>query len=803
MRRDSVRRGGAAVAETGQKTKMPEGNRLESHSAAELFINSVPSILIGVDGQGHINRWNQAAAKTFGLTETEVLGKPLSNCGISWLNAGIGATIKDLLRSPRRFVWNGVQFQKDGEPRLLGMTVDWIQTADRERRELLIVGSDITSRKRTEDELRAKTAFFEAQIQATIDGILVVDDSGNILLQNEKLNELFNVPPELRNTKCDELMLEHAVRQVADPEGFLQRVNYLYVHRKEKSRDEVRLRDGRVLDRYSSPVFGSDGQYYGRIWAFRDITERQRNEDALRQLSVAVEQSPVSVVITDLKGNITYVNRRFTECTGYGYEEVIGQNPRLLKAGTTSPEEYRQLWQTITRGEEWRGELCNKKKNGDLYWESVVISPIRTSTGEISHFLAVKEDITERRQAEKELRLTKFSLENASVNVFWTDPQAHILYVNEAACRALGRSHEELTSLSIPEIDPLFPKEKWQSFWQELKVRRSMTFEAQQQHKDEHIFPIEITANYLEFDGREYLFAFTHDISERRMIQAQLQQGQKMESIGQLAAGIAHEINTPIQFIGDNLRFIKESWSALEPLISFSASLEGKSIEPESLHELRGILQGSDCAYLRLEIPQALDQSLDGIDRVAKIVRAMKEFSHPGSDEKQQADINQAILTTLTVSRNEWKYVAEVETVLQPDLQMVPCHISELNQVLLNLLINSAHAIAEVVGDGSNKKGKITIRTAQDAQFTTITVEDTGAGIPPEIQSRVFDPFFTTKEVGRGTGQGLSLAHISIVRKHGGKIWFHSEIGKGTTFFIQLPTAEEVGSHVETHSVRR
>ena len=181
----------------------------------------------------------------------------------------------------------------------------------------------------------------------------------------------------------------------------------------------------------------------------------------------------------------------------------------------------------------------------------------------------------------------------------------------------------------------------------------------------------------------------------------------------------------------------------------------------------------------------------------------MKEFSHPGSDETQPTDINQAILTTLTVSRNEWKYVAEVETVLQRDLQLVPCHLGELNQVLLNLLINAAHALAEVVGDGSQKKGRITIRTTQDPQFTTITVQDTGAGIPQEIQSRIFDPFFTTKGVGRGTGQGLTLAYNSIVKKHGGKIWFESEVGKGTTFFIQLPTAGEAATHVETNSVCR
>lgn len=657
------------MASTGVKGKKVNSKSARfSQDAAEFFINSVPSILIGVNAEGCIHRWNEAAAQTFGLRPEEVLGKPLSNCGIRWLDADVDSTIDRVLGTRVRFVWDGAGFEKAGEPRLLGMTVSWIQSPEDPRGQLLIVGTDITGKKRIEDDLRAKTAFFEAQIQATIDGILVVDGEGNIVLQNEKFGDLFKIPPQLRDMRIDDHLLEYVMGQVENPALFLERVKYLYVHRQEKSRDEIRLCDGRVLDRYSSPVFGRDGAYYGRIWAFRDMTERKQNEDALRQLSVAVEQSPNAVMITDLQGNITYVNRRFTECTGYSYEEVMGQNPRLLKSGQTPPEEYRQMWETIRRGEPWQGELRNRKKNGELYWEAVVISPIRNSAGEPSHFLAMKEDITEKKFAESHSR-----------------------------------------------------------------------------------------------------------------------QAQKLEAIGQLAAGIAHEINTPIQFIGDNLRFIKESWSALEPLLPLCESLGGSAATPELLQSLRDIVKQADSAYLRSEIPHALAQSLDGIGRVAKIVQAMKEFSHPGSDEKQPADINKAILTTLTVSRNEWKYVAEVETILQPEMQMVPCHIGELNQVFLNLLINSAHAIIEVVGDGSKQKGKITIRTSQEEKFTTIAIQDTGGGIAPEIQSRVFDPFFTTKGVGRGTGQGLALAHNSVVKKHGGKIWFESEIGKGTTFFIQLP----------------
>jgi two-component system, NtrC family, sensor kinase len=642
----------------------------EANSLREegLFFNAVPSILIGLDSQGHIKCWNDAAVRTFGLEKKDVLGKTLSTCGIHWLTEDIESAIIAEGRPELRRALDNIQFQKQGSSRTLGLNINWIKLPDSQRSELLIVGADITERKRAEDELRAKTAFLEAQIQATIDAILVVDEQASVVWKNQRFIELFDIPQCLWNSCSDELFLNHVFGKIADPKTFLEKVNYLYTHRHETSRDEINLVSGVVLDRYSSPVFGKDGHYYGRIWTFRDITQRKQNENRLRQLSVVVEQSPVSVVITDLNGNITYVNRRFTECTGYSYDEAIGQNPRILKSDYTPAEVYRTLWDTIRRGEEWRGEFRNRKKNGDLYWESVVISPIRNSDGVTSHFLAVKEDITERKLAESHSR-----------------------------------------------------------------------------------------------------------------------QAQKLEAIGQLAAGIAHEINTPIQFVGDNTRFVKEAWASLDSVLALCEAASSAEDAADVLPRVHSMLQDCDSQYLRAEVPRALDQSLEGIGRVAKIVQAMKEFSHPGSDEKQLADINKAIQTTLTVSRNEWKYVADAETFLQKDLQLVPCHIGELNQVFLNLLINSAHAIAEVVGDGSKSRGKITVRTMQDAQFTTISIQDTGAGIQPEIQSKIFDPFFTTKGVGRGTGQGLSLAHTSVVKKHGGKIWFESEVGKGTTFFIQLP----------------
>jgi two-component system, sensor histidine kinase and response regulator len=260
--------------------------------------------------------------------------------------------------------------------------------------------------------------------------------------------------------------------------------------------------------------------------AFSDVSQRKRTEERLRKLSRAVEQSPVSVVITDVRGAIEYVNPKFAQLTGYTPEEAIGQNPRFLKSGMQPPAVYRELWATVLSGGEWRGELVNRKKNGEIYWESASIVPIRDSAGTITHLLAVKEDITERKRADKELRLAQFSLEHASDAIEWVDSQGRIFYANEAACRSLGRSRDELVSLSIPDIDPLLQKEAWGPYWEQLKTRGSLSFETQHQSKQGRAFPVEITANYLEFDGQEYSFAFVRDITERKRAEKELRLAQ-------------------------------------------------------------------------------------------------------------------------------------------------------------------------------------------------------------------------------------------------------------------------------------
>ena len=285
------------------------------------------------------------------------------------------------------------------------------------------------------------------------------------------------------------------------------------------------------------------------------------------------------------------------------------------------------------------------------------------------------------------------------------------------------------------------------------------------------------------------------EITERKLLESQLVQAQKLESIGQLAAGIAHEINTPTQYVGDNTRFFKESFEDINKvLIEFFgllASIEHENVTPQQVTELKSLIKELDLAYLQEEIPIAIKQTIEGVDRVAHIVRAMKEFSHPGSKEKTLVDINRAIEVTITVARNEWKYVAELETDFDKGLPPVLCHPDEFNQVILNMITNAAFAISKVVDEGSNGKGNIKISTHHNGDWSEIRIRDTGTGIPEAIRDKIFDPFFTTKEVGKGTGQGLAISRSVVVDKHGGMIDFETEEGKGTTFIIRLPLGAE------------
>lgn len=265
---------------------------------------------------------------------------------------------------------------------------------------------DITESKLAEEKLRFTNTILRTQQEMSIDGVLIVNEEGKIISFNKRFVSMWKIPDEIMESHSDHKVLQFVMDKLVKPEEFIERVEYLYKHHEEKSIEEILLKDAVVFERYSAPMIAHEGTYHGRVWFFRDITDRKKAEKELQKRSLAVEQSPVSIIITDLNGNIEYVNPKFTKVTGYSFKESLNNNPRMLNPGIQPKEFYKKLWDTILSGKNWSGIFHNKRKNGELFWESAIISPIKNEEGEITNFVAVKEDITEK--VEKDIELNKY-----------------------------------------------------------------------------------------------------------------------------------------------------------------------------------------------------------------------------------------------------------------------------------------------------------------------------------------------------------------------------------------------------------
>lgn len=647
----------------------------QSHLQTAALESAANGILIA-DCSGKIQWVNPAFQRLTGYAAEEVLGQTprvlRSDVQDDSFYRTLWATIL------RGEIWHGeiVNRRKDGSRYDEEMTITPVRAADGSIKNFVAIKQDITERKREQEELLFKTTLLETEAETTIDGILVIDRKGRRIQSNRRFAEMFKIPQELLDGDDEKLLLDYGIHRVHDPAEFIHRIQYLYAHESERALDEIQLTDGQCIDRYTAPLQDATGRYYGRIWYFRDITDRKRAEQALRE----------------------------------------------------NEHRYRELF------------------------------------------------------------------ENASEIIFTTDLEGRFTSLNLAGQRAFGYSQQEAAEANLWEIvAPEFGDVLKQDHAQLMAGETQLTSEIEVTSKDGRRVRLEVKPRLIFHDETPVgVQAIARDITGRNIAEMELRHAQKLESVGRLASGIAHEINTPIQFVGDNTRFLADSFDSLKSLLAKFGELRDAvaagSVGGELLAEVRRAEEESDCAYLLEEIPRAVSQTMEGVDRVATIVRAMKEFAHPESREMTPADLNKALLSTITVARNEWKYVAEIENDFA-ELPPVICNVGDLNQVFLNLLVNAAHAIADVAQDGG--KGRITIRTAVEGDTVHISIADNGAGIPEGIRSKIFDPFFTTKEVGRGTGQGLAIARSVVVERHKGTLTFDSEVGKGTTFHIRLPISSE------------
>lgn len=388
-----------------------------------------------------------------------------------------------------------------------------------------------------------------------------------------------------------------------------------------------------------------------------------------------------------------------------------------------------------------------------------------------------------------EVQRTKMVFETAAEGIILFDKQGRAELLNPAAKRIFELTDADCVDLNINSI--LFlsdgkPHDSSECFYTNPLFFKGDDHEIVGRKKSGGQFPVEfVVAEYI-YNERVAYSGVVRDLTRRKYLESRLAQAQRLESVGQLAAGVAHEINTPIQFVSENTRFLKTSFqSLLNTFASTKQLLDKCSENPELQPWVESVRQAQEQAeldFLLSEIPLAIDQTLEGTNTVTRIVRALNVFSHPGSEDFQKVDLNNELESTLIVSKNEWKYVAEVETDFSPNLPRVLCMPGELNQVFLNLIINAVHAIQAKNAEGP---GKITVRTRADGDRVIVDISDTGTGIPEAIRGRIFDPFFTTKGIGKGTGQGLSICY-NVIESHGGRLTFDTEEGVGTTFHVEL-----------------
>jgi PAS domain S-box-containing protein len=560
----------------------------------------------------------------------------------------------------------------------------------------------------------------------------------------------------------------------------------------------------------------------------QEVREHEQAEHelsaSLRFLQTLIDTIPSPIFCKDSEGRYSAVNRAFTESILAGdAERLIGKT--TLELPDVPAEIARRLYESdqvllLCGGEEAYEETI---PTADGSHRRFVIRKraYRDDQDRIAGMVGVLQDITEREKRQAENARLAAGLAQAEEAVLILDQAGRISFANPAFERIAGFPPSEALGAQVARLLCRSPEEMGlvDEIWDSLQAGKPWkgTFTAFGKQGE----PFEARMSIAPIrDERGQVSAYVaalSDITQDLELQAKLAQSQKLQSIGQLAAGIAHEINTPAQYVGDNIRFIQESLAPLREVLTLlteqlaaatssgadptdadpaeAPSAEAPDAEPDrgavechQARRLREAVDACDLPYLLDELPNATAESLAGVQRISTIVSAMKEFAKPHTlDRPVAVDINRVVEGVSVIARNEYKYVAELELDLDEQMPLVYCVPDDINQAVLNLLINAADAVEQVISPDAGEKGRITLRTVARPGWADIHVIDTGQGISEDVRDKIFDPFFTTKEVGAGVGQGLSVVHGKVVKRHGGKIDFTTTPGKGTEFVISLP----------------
>ncbi|GEM_PF-2659170 len=755
--------------------------KISEEKFSKVFQNNAMLMGIALFSNGNIIDVNQQWLRVLGYTKEEVIGQTMSELRL-FLNAEQESTITTLLRQEKDLTEVEMSLRtRSGDIRHMLLNAEIFYIQDLKCR--LIVMNDITDRKQTEEALKESEERFRTLVENQGEGIVMTDAEDRFTFSNPAAEDIFGVSHGKLTGRRLKEFIPAAQHNFVDQQNELRRRGEKSTFEFSIVRPDLQVRHCLIT---ATPRYDSLGGFVGSFAIFRDITERKQAEEQIRKLSTAVEQSANAVLITNYKGQIEYINPMFTKITGYTQEEIQGKNPRILKSGNKTREEYAELWSLIKSGREWKGEFQNKKKNGELYWEYATIAPIKDSQGVITHFIAIKEDITDRKTAEIAIResenLLRGIYETASVGMALVSLDGlQFQRVNAALCEMVGYTESELMSnrFQIIHPDDLPASREMLSRLLSGTIRKNV-MEMRYIRKDGEIIWILHNASLLHNQNGEprMVIVQAQDITERKRFEEQLQSAKNAAEVANKAkseflANMSHEIRTPLNAILGFSEILKSRLTAFPQYTDYIQGIHtsGKNL----LRLINDILDLSKIEAGRFEIqkePVHLRQILNDFRQIFSLKMMQKQI--------------------------------QFKIEYDPDLpETLILDETRLRQVLFNLIGNAVKF---------TETGSVTVSVhvrpagvAVNSKDLSITVSDTGIGIPKDQLESIFDPFRqqegqSVKRFG-GTGLGLSITK-RLVEMMGGTVTVQSEPAKGSAFTVHL-TDVLVGRPEESDIIAR
>ena len=697
-------------------------------------------------------------------------------------------------------------------------------------------------RQQAEKDLHRMNAVLQAQQEASIDGILIIDENFTVTSFNQKFSQLWQIPTAILETRDDRQLLRCILQQLANPDEFLAKVKYLYQHPEETSRDEILLKSGKIFERYSAPVRGQQVEdCYGRIWYYRDITEYKQAEAELRaskqRLALLIEQTPLAIIELNTNVEIQTWNRAAERIFGYTAEEMLGKHFDIV-----IPENIKkQVNEIITALLTQRGGSFTVNENVTKDGKTMVCEWYNNSLvapdGQVIGVASMVLDITERKRAEEEQQKFVALVENSSDFIGISSMEGQVVYINPAGLNMVGLSSlEAAKTKAVADFHSLeafaefqqqiIPLMSQHGFWQgEFRHRHFQTgieiptdcslFVVKHSETGEPFCQVAVARDITERkQAKEALLKSEAQLREQaeelkvalhelKHTQTHLIQTEKMSSLGQLVAGVAHEINNPVNFIYGNLTPAEEYTQDLLSLLQLY-----QNNYPEPVLEIKNFAELIELDFLKSDFPQIINSMKVGAERIREIVLSLRTFSRLDEAEMKAIDIHEGIDSTLMILQSRFKGNNQRPTIEiikeYGKLPLVECYAGQLNQVFMNILSNAIDALEEsfiicpILGENARRIEQrtpphICIRTQlQQPNQVTIRITDNGLGIPEDVKKQLFDPFFTTKPIGQGTGMGLAISYQIITEKHGGSLECLSQPGQGAEFAIKIPLIQHL-----------